>query len=246
MDPSEAQVKAESICLPGPPHPKVIPMAPAIGEWCRPDRKVILSWTVKAYTVILLAFLIFVIPAIYTVLGDLEMTAGAILPVAIVLIIFAYLPAVAWATLTYRNYAFLIDGTAVHIRMGLLWRRISHLRYERIQHTTVTRGPLEILLGLHSVSIFTAGTSSTGAGFAPGLNMKAAEGYIPGLLDPAPIIDHISSMIGSKREYHTKESEELSNNLQESILGELRSIREDVSRIRDRIPVVLDDTDDDD
>jgi hypothetical protein len=98
---------------------------------------------------------------------------------------------VIWGVMFYNRYLFMIGEDAVYINRGILWKRNVVIPYERIQHTSVTRGPVDILLGLHILNLFTAGTGSVGARFGGGASAFAAEGSIPGLADPGPFQDAI-------------------------------------------------------
>jgi hypothetical protein len=71
--------------------------------------------------------------------------------------------------------------------------------YGRIQHTSTTRGPIDILLGLHILNIFTAGTGSVGARFGGAASAFAAEGSIPGLSDPKPFQEAIMQRVRVQR-----------------------------------------------
>jgi hypothetical protein len=95
----------------------------------------------------------------------------------------------------YNRYMFRIGEDAVYINRGILWKRNVVIPYERIQHTSTTRGPIDILLGLHILNIFTAGTGSVGARFGGTAAAFSAEGSIPGLADPKPIQESIMARV---------------------------------------------------
>lgn len=106
---------------------------------------------------------------------------------------------IVWAIMFYNRYMFRIGGDAVYINRGILWKRNVVIPYERIQHTSMTRGPIDILLGLHILNIFTAGTGSVGARFGGVASAFAAEGSIPGLADPKPFQDAIMAKVRALR-----------------------------------------------
>jgi membrane protein YdbS with pleckstrin-like domain len=106
---------------------------------------------------------------------------------------------ILWANMFYNRYMFRIGDDAVYINRGILWKRNVTIPYGRIQHTSTTRGPIDILLGLHILNIFTAGTGSVGARFGGAASAFAAEGSIPGLEDPKPFQEAIMSRVRALR-----------------------------------------------
>lgn len=161
---------------------------------------------------------------------------------------------IVWAIMFYNRYMFRIGKDAVYINRGILWKRNVVIPYERIQHTSMTRGPIDILLGLHILNIFTAGTGSVGARFGGLASAFAAEGSIPGLADPKPFQEaimakvralrgdgfgvvtpavrrttpEVSSSLGSTPSAHPVAS--FQSETQEEMLTELRRIREILER----------------
>jgi hypothetical protein len=98
-----------------------------------------------------------------------------------------------------------------------------------------------MLLGLHILNLFTAGTGSVGARFGGAASAFAAEGSIPGLGDPKPFQDAIMSKVHKikedgfgvspqrSREPTSTTSEKLiptQSTTQDEMLAELRRIRE--------------------
>ncbi len=129
--------------------------------------------------------------------GDISLTMFLL---ALALLMAMIIPIILiWAIMFYNRYLFRIGEDAVHINRGILWKRNVMIPYERIQHTSVTRGPIDILLGLHILNIYTAGTSSVGARFGGASSAFAAEGSIPGLSDPKPFQDDIMSRVRTLR-----------------------------------------------
>jgi membrane protein YdbS with pleckstrin-like domain len=106
---------------------------------------------------------------------------------------------IIWAIMFFNRYRFRIGDDAVYINRGILWKRDVMIPYSRIQHTSTTRGPIDILLGLHILNIFTAGTGSVGARFGGAASAFAAEGSIPGLSDPKPFQDAIMSRVSAQK-----------------------------------------------
>lgn len=63
-----------------------------------------------------------------------------------------------WPALSYRYTAWKLDQEGMHIRQGVLWRSETSIPRSRIQHTDVSRGPLQRGFGLATLVIHTAGT----------------------------------------------------------------------------------------
>lgn len=82
--------------------------------------------------------------------------------------------AIAVPARRYRHFTFRVDEVDVRVSRGWLWRTESVVLHSRIQHVDTRQGPIERMLGLATVVVFTAGT--VGAMVAiPGLNAARAE-----------------------------------------------------------------------
>ncbi|UCG69190.1 MAG: PH domain-containing protein [Thermoplasmata archaeon] len=140
-------------------------------------------------------FIIFlVLPWLAMILsGDVPLDIFFLVLVLIIILLVSII--ITWAIMFYNRYLFRIGGDAVYINRGILWKRNVVIPYERIQHTSMTRGPIDMLLGLHILNIFTAGTGSVGARFGGAASAFAAEGSIPGLSDPKPFQEAIMSKV---------------------------------------------------
>jgi uncharacterized protein len=79
-----------------------------------------------------------------------------------------------WARLRYRAWSFLVRDRELIVRYGVLWRVTSVIPHARIQHVDTRHGPLERLLGLSSVVVFTAGVRGADVAI-PGLSADDAE-----------------------------------------------------------------------
>jgi uncharacterized protein len=76
--------------------------------------------------------------------------------------------------LRYRHWSYRVGEVDVRVRYGWLWRTVSVVLHSRIQHVDTRQGPLERMLGLATVVMFTAG--SVGARVEiPGLPEAEAE-----------------------------------------------------------------------
>lgn len=74
----------------------------------------------------------------------------------------------------YRHFRFRVDAVDVRVAQGWLWRAESVVLHSRIQHVDTRQGPVERMMGLATVVVFTAG--SVGAMVAiPGLAAARAE-----------------------------------------------------------------------
>ena len=74
----------------------------------------------------------------------------------------------------YRRFTFRVDEVDVRVSHGWLWRTESVVLHSRIQHVDTRQGPVERMMGLATVVVFTAG--SVGAMVAiPGLAAARAE-----------------------------------------------------------------------
>jgi membrane protein YdbS with pleckstrin-like domain len=74
----------------------------------------------------------------------------------------------------YRHFTFRVSEVDVRVAHGWLWRTESVVLHSRIQHVDTRQGPVERMMGLATVVVFTAG--SVGAMVAiPGLAAARAE-----------------------------------------------------------------------
>ncbi len=87
-------------------------------------------------------------------------------PLALVLLM-----GLAWPSLSWRHFGFALREHDLLVQRGVLYRRRTSIPVSRIQHVETRQGPLERMLGLSRVLVFTA------SGFS-------AEGSIPGLDTP--------------------------------------------------------------
>jgi membrane protein YdbS with pleckstrin-like domain len=108
-------------------------------------------------------------------------TAGAFLwdplgatAVAFALLFVRFLVAVWWPWLSWQRWGWLVRGDELLIARGVLFRSITAIPVERVQHVDVRQGPIEQWLGLARVHVHTA--SGLGAdGVVPGLERDRAE-----------------------------------------------------------------------
>ncbi|MEM9596499.1 MAG: PH domain-containing protein [Acidobacteriota bacterium] len=63
-----------------------------------------------------------------------------------------------WPAVRYRHMSYRVDGWGVRIRRGVFWRSVASVPKARVQHTDVSRGPLQRRFGIATLVIHTAGT----------------------------------------------------------------------------------------
>jgi len=95
-----------------------------------------------------------------SVLVGLTDGISAVLPFAAWLLIAGLLAwwVWGWPALAYRYASYMVDGTGIEIRRGVVWRRVINVPRSRVQHTDVSEGPIERSHGIGTLVIYTAGT----------------------------------------------------------------------------------------
>jgi membrane protein YdbS with pleckstrin-like domain len=80
-----------------------------------------------------------------------------------------------WPPFSWRAYGYALRENEVLVRSGVLFRRWTSIPFQRIQHLDTRQGPIERMLGLARLQIYTAsGMSADGS--IPGLAQGTAEG----------------------------------------------------------------------
>lgn len=151
-----------------------------MGDWNGLDPIVRTYWIVKG----MLTMTFLVICCIFWL--PFLMSAGAFIALLLIILAACYMVVYIWALLFYERYFYSIREDGIYINRGIWFKSERVIPYERVQHITVTRGPLEIIYGIYDINIFTAGTGSMGSS-AGSRGMFGAEGFIPGLKDPEPL-----------------------------------------------------------
>jgi membrane protein YdbS with pleckstrin-like domain len=64
----------------------------------------------------------------------------------------------SWPAVRHRHISFRVDERGIRIRRGVFWRTETSVPKSRVQHTDVSRGPIERGLDLATLIIHTAGT----------------------------------------------------------------------------------------
>ena len=78
-----------------------------------------------------------------------------------------------WPAVRYRHTRYRLDAHGVTIRRGVVWRTVTSVPTSRVQHTDVSRGPVERYFDLATLVIHTAGTRDASVALS-GLGHRAA------------------------------------------------------------------------
>lgn len=133
------------------PAPPPAPAAPVADAAPRPlDPRIVRVWRLAGLvTTAILAAPTVVLALIFGV-------ALLAVPAAIVV------AGLAWVVIVprrrYERWRFRVGETDVRVERGVWWRQVTVVLHARIQHVDTKQGPLERMLGLGTVHIFTAGT----------------------------------------------------------------------------------------
>ncbi|PIT84073.1 hypothetical protein COU37_05445 [Candidatus Micrarchaeota archaeon CG10_big_fil_rev_8_21_14_0_10_45_29] len=155
------------------------------------DPKVKLVWFLPTAVALLIIWLIAFFAIIFA--ADTNSLMGMSKPVfllvlAIVLTVFIGIPAYAYHHIEYMSYTYAIEESEFVIREGVITRHTTVIPYNRIQNINTTRSLLERLLGLASLQIETAGSTTH------------AEGHLPGVINKDALIAEIMQKVeGAKR-----------------------------------------------
>lgn len=98
----------------------------------------------------------------------LSLSAAAAVVLALIVLL------TLWAPRRYRLTGYLVREDDIQYRTGALWRRQTAVPVNRIQHVEITQGPIERMLGLARLIIYTAGGSGSDLA-VPGLPADTAE-----------------------------------------------------------------------
>ncbi len=94
--------------------------------------------------------------------------------VGLMVVLFNLVMVAVWPALEYRAYRYEVRDHDLLVQSGVLFRRWSSIPHHRIQHVDTRQGPLERMLGLARLQLFTAaGVSADGS--IPGLDEAEAE-----------------------------------------------------------------------
>ncbi len=109
--------------------------------------------------------------AVATPLGGLRAAglAAAVLMLSAAAAAACYL----WPAVRYRHVRYRLDAHGVTIRRGVVWRTVTSVPTSRVQHTDVSRGPVQRYFDLATLVIHTAGTRDASVTLS-GLGHRAA------------------------------------------------------------------------
>ena len=100
---------------------------------------------------------------------DALLYAGAAAVIVLLLVL-----AELWPRLEHPRIRWGLDEHAFEIRRGVVFHRAIHVPRSRIQHTDVTRGPLQRRKGLATLTVHTAGTHAASVAIAGLLHEDAS------------------------------------------------------------------------
>lgn len=75
--------------------------------------------------------------------------------------IFWFLVALALVKKSYAIAGYALRERDVVQRVGVIWRSVTTIPFNRMQHCEITQGPVEKFFGLSTLKVFTAGGSSS-------------------------------------------------------------------------------------
>ena len=87
-----------------------------------------------------------------------------------------------WPAVRYRHIRYRVDAHGFTIRRGVFWRSVTSVPKSRVQHTDVSRGPVQRHFGLATLVIHTAGTHDASVSVS-GLSHRAAVAVRDALID---------------------------------------------------------------
>ncbi len=193
-------------------------------KWRNLSNKVKLVWFIKGVIITAVLLLFFGTPFIL-VLRPLYFTLGVVIAAGFILLLIS-----VWIIMFYNRYTYLINDDGVEIRRGILWKKDVTIPYNRIQNIDIDRGPIEQLVGIYKMNIFTAGTGSLSSSTLSS-GMFGAEGYLPGIDNPGEIRDRILFRVKESDEngFGVRKKDVLTEKqLMKEILSEVKQIRKNL------------------
>ena len=119
-----------------------------------------------------------VIPAVFALSAafGLTMFVFDVSPTIAVIATVVVMSILAWLTTRsrYRNWSWMLDETELIIDRGIVFKLTRVIPRVRVLHVDISSGPMDRLLGLRQISIYTAGTREADAKI-PGLAERTAE-----------------------------------------------------------------------
>ena len=106
--------------------------------------------------------------------GILTYVTGEIVWPAVPVIVLLVVLGVVYSHYRYRNWLFEVHDDHLELEYGVVWKVSVVVPYVRVQHIDTNRGPVERLLGLATLRVYTAGSEGADLGI-PGLTRTRAE-----------------------------------------------------------------------
>ena len=122
-----------------------------------------------------------VVTVVATPLGGLR--AAGLLAAVLTLTVAAAAQCYLWPAVRYRHIRYRVDAHGVTIRRGVVWRTVTSVPRSRVQHTDVSRGPVQRYFDLATLVIHTAGTRDASVTLS-GLGHRAALALRDRLIEP--------------------------------------------------------------
>ncbi|EGN75419.1 hypothetical protein A28LD_1032 [Idiomarina sp. A28L] len=91
-----------------------------------------------------------------------------------------------WAPARCRVTSYALETDVVRFRLGALWHRETSVTHNRLQHLEIERGPVERMLGLSRLKLFTAGGMGSDLvipGLAPAVSEEIRNNLIAKIRD---------------------------------------------------------------
>jgi len=188
-------------------------------KWQRLDPNVKKVWFISGFLIILIITVVLALILHFGVEPAVTNSLFISIGVGVLLLILL----VIWIVMFYNRYMFQVQKDGIEIKRGILWKKDITIPYDRVQNVDIDRGPIEQLVGIYNLNVFTAGTSSeTQAIFG-------AEGYLPGVKNAEKVRDTILERVQESEEDglggRKKKTLGTDAKILEEILKELRSIR---------------------
>ena len=162
-------------------------------DWKSLNPKVVKCWLIKGVLFVTIFLVFFSLLLIYGLMAEVVELA-LVGMIAIIIWVGIFCMYLLWVYLFYPRYKYAISEEGVLINRGILWKAFRTIPYGRIQHVSINKGPIEQLLGISNINIFTAGTGSMGSS-AASKGMFGAEGYIPGVIEPEKLKSEIMQKV---------------------------------------------------
>ncbi|MDA7903430.1 PH domain-containing protein [Mariniblastus sp.] len=84
-----------------------------------------------------------------------------LLAAASILLVFLFVMAWRWPTISYRHNSWKLDEEGLEIHKGVFWKHQISVPLGRVQHADVSQGPIQRSFGLGTLIIHTAGTQNS-------------------------------------------------------------------------------------